>query len=81
MSEDDGLFEWPRWLVPLLRSVGKGLVGLVAFVVVAILVMIVAMLMMNAVAPTRDTTVPAVGVGIAVVAIAGLAITWKVRRQ
>ena len=81
VPKDDGLFEWPRWLGPVTKKLlqASAVVVLVGCTLLAVLVLVGAV--MNAMVPRRDTTVPAVGVVLVVVASGGLVISRLARRS
>jgi Zn-dependent alcohol dehydrogenase len=81
MPEDDGLFEWPRWLGPAIKRLFQvsAVLVLVGCALVATLLAVGAV--MNAIAPRRDTTVAAVGVVLVVLATVGFIVSRMARRS
>ena len=79
MAQDDGRFQWPRWLGPVVKTVIRVSAAVVLAACVFVGVLAVGRVM-NAMSPSRDTTVPAVGVVLFLLASAGLVISRRARR-
>lgn len=81
MPENDGLFEWPRWLWPVTKKLFQVSAVLALIGCAFLAVLVAAGAVMNAIAPRRDTTVPAVGVVLVVLGGFGFFLSRAARRS